>query len=59
MEATYRKLDMSKLRFRKHHTVSMEDALKDVTPMKWKDTVYTCEEKVFIDKQGIHYVQNR
>ena len=59
MEATYRKLNMSKLGQRTHKTVSTVDALKDVTPMEWKDTVYTGTEKVVIRKQGINYVQNR
>ena len=59
MEATYRKLNMSKLGQRTHKTASTFDALKDVTPMEWKDTVYAGTEKVAISKQGIKYVQNR
>lgn len=59
MEATYRKLNMSKLRQRTHKTVSTFDALKNVTPMQWKDSVYTGKEKVIVNKQGINYVQNR
>ena len=35
------------------------DALKDVTPMQWKDGIYTGKEKVIVNKQGISYVQNR
>lgn len=59
MEATYRKLNMSKLGQRTHKTVSTFDALKDVTPMQWKDGIYTGKEKVIVNKQGISYVQNR
>lgn len=59
MEATYRKLDMSKLGQRNRKTVSTFDALKDVTPIQWKDSVYTGKEKVIVSKQGISYVQNR
>lgn len=50
---------MSKLGQRTHKTVSTFDALKNVTPMQWKDSVYTGKEKVIVNKQGINYVQNR
>lgn len=59
METAYKKLNMTKLKFRKHRTISTYEALKDVTPIEWKDTVYTGEEKVIINRQGINYVQNR
>ena len=59
MEATYRKLNMSKLGQRTHKTVSTFDALKNVTPMQWKDSVYNGKEKVIVNKHGINYVQNR
>lgn len=56
METTYRNLNMSKLKNRSHKVVSTVDALKNVTPIEWKNTVYTTQEKVIIDKQGIRYV---
>ena len=55
MEEEYKRLDMSKLNM-SHKIISMEEALKDVTPMKFIDDVYNGTKKVKIDKQGIHYV---
>ena len=39
-----------------HKIISMEEALKDVTPMIFTEEVYNGTKRVKIDKQGIHYV---
>lgn len=52
----YRKLDTGKLKF--VGTLSMEEALKDIEPFEWDDSVYDGSKKVIIDKQGIHYIDS-
>ena len=59
MQNIYKKLDMSKLRSRKHTIVSTKQALSDVTPLELRSSVYDGSQKIQIDKQGIHYVSNR
>ena len=59
MQNTYKKLDMSKLRSRKHTIVPTKQALSDVTPLELRSSVYDGSQKIQIDKQGIHYVSNR
>lgn len=39
VENEYRKLDKSKLKNRKRTVISSEEALKDVTPINWRDEV--------------------
>lgn len=39
VENNYRKLDKSKLKNRKKTVMSSEQALKDVTPIDWRDEV--------------------
>ena len=56
MEMTYKKLNTSKLTQRNRKTVFTFNALKNATPMQWKDTVYNGTAKVIISKQGINYV---
>lgn len=55
MKNDYKRLDLSKLNM-SNKTISMEEALKDVTPMVFIEDVYNCRKKVKIDNQGIHYV---
>ncbi len=55
MSKGYRRLDLSKLNM-SHKIISMEETLKDVTPMVFDEEVYNGTKKVKIDKQGIHYV---
>ena len=59
MESTYTKLNMSKLTQRNRKMISTYEALKKVTPVQWKDTAYTGNERVVVSEQGINYVQNR
>ena len=54
----YRKLDMSKLKFREHSTISTEEALKDVTPIKWSQEVLDGKKKVFINRPVVDYENN-
>lgn len=49
----YKKLDMSKLKFREHSIISTEEALKDVTPIDWPEDVLNGDKKVIISKEGI------
>ena len=58
MRDGYKKLNLSKLN-RSHKTVSIQEALSQVTPIQFIDDVYCGAKKVQIDKQGIHYVPNR
>lgn len=51
MQNTYKKLDMSKLRSRKHTIVSTKQALSDVTPLELRSSVYDGSQKIQIDKQ--------
>lgn len=55
MENNYKRLDLSTLNM-SHKVISMEEALKDVTPMVFIEDVYNGSKKVKIDKQGIHHV---
>ena len=55
MQEGYKRFDLSKLNM-SHKIISMEEALKDVTPMVFNEEVYNGTKKVKIDKQGIHYV---
>ena len=55
MNKRYKRLDLSKLNM-SHKIISMEEALKDVTPMIFNEQVYNGTKKVKIDKRGIHYV---
>ena len=55
MQEGYKRLDLSKLNM-SHKIISMEEALKDITPMIFNEAVYNGTKKVKIDKQGIHYV---
>lgn len=50
MTATYRKLNLNKLKSRKHHVISSSTALKDVTPIKWSDEVLTGKKEIIISK---------
>lgn len=58
MREGYKKLNISKLN-RAHKTISTQEALKNVTPMKFIEDVYNGTKKVQIDNQGVHYVPNR
>ena len=49
----YKKLNMSKLKFREHSIMSTEEALKDVTPIDWPEDVLNGDKKVIISKEGI------
>lgn len=49
MEMVYKRLDMSKIKF--SGTLSMEEALKDVTPMEWDQEVLDGRKKVSITKE--------
>ena len=51
MQNTYKKLDMSKLRSRKHTIVPTKQALSDVTPLELRSSVYDGSQKIQIDKQ--------
>lgn len=53
MRDGYRKLNMSKLSNRKHKIISTNEALKDVSPIKWSNDVLDGMKKVQIDKRGI------
>ena len=53
MSNTYNHLDLSKLLFRKHTTISTLESLEDITPIQWSEGVLN-GEKVIIDKCGIH-----
>lgn len=55
MREGYKRLNISKLNI-SNKTISMEEALKDVTPMVFIEDVYNGRKKVKIDNQGIHYV---
>ena len=55
MREGYKRFDISKLNI-SNKTISMEEALKDVTPMVFIEDVYNGRKKVKIDNQGIHYV---
>ena len=59
MQNTYKKLDMSKLRSRKHTIISTKQALSNIAPLELSSTVYDSSQKIQIDKQGISYVPNR
>lgn len=59
MRDGYKKLDRSKLKSRKHTTLSMKEAISQISPMQWNEEVYNGTKKVLIDKQGIHYVPSR
>lgn len=48
MTATYRKLNLNKLKSRKHHVISYNAALKDVTPIKWSNEILTGKKKMQI-----------
>lgn len=58
MREGYKKLNISKLN-RTHKIISMQEALKDVTPMTFIEDVYNGTKKVQIDRQGVHYVSSR
>lgn len=47
---TYNKLDISKLKTRKHRIISSTEALKDVTPMEWSNDVVSGKKIVKITK---------
>lgn len=47
---SYRRLDMSKLKF-SDQPISMEESLKDITPMPWSDDILNGKKKVVISKQ--------
>ena len=49
----YKKLEMSKLKFREHSIISTEEALKDVIPIDWPEDVLNGDKKVIISKEGI------
>lgn len=49
----YRKLDLSKLKF--SGTLSMEEALKDVTPIDFSDDILSGKEKITIAKAEKDY----
>lgn len=59
MQNTYKKLDMSTLRSRKHTAISTKQALSNIAPLELSSTVYDGSQKIQIDKQGISYVPNR
>lgn len=46
--AEYRKLDKSKLANRKRRTLSTEEALKDISPIQWSESVLNGSKKVLI-----------
>ena len=48
--SNYRRLDMSKLKF-SDKTMSMEESLKDIIPIRWSDDVLNGKKKVIISKQ--------
>lgn len=45
-----RKLNKAKLADRKHTIMSTEEALKEVTPIEWKDDIIRGDNKVIINK---------
>lgn len=49
MQEEYKRLDLSKLNM-SHEIISMEEALKDITPMVFDEEVYNETKKVKIDK---------
>lgn len=53
MEMAYRRLDMSKIKF--SGTLSMEEVLKDVTPMEWSQGVLDGRKKISITKAEKDY----
>lgn len=44
----YKRLDLERLSKRKRTTVPMEDALKDVIPIKWSEEVRDGSKKIII-----------
>lgn len=48
----YRKLDFSKIDGRITGTISSEEALKDVSPIKWSEDVLSGKKKVVITKEN-------
>lgn len=55
----YKKLNMSKLKFREHSIISTEEALKDVTSIDWPEDVLNGDKKVVISKEGIIFQNNQ
>lgn len=47
---TYRHLDFSKLSGRKHHVITTEQSLKDVSRIEWSENVINGKKKVRITK---------
>lgn len=37
MKENYRKLDLEKIKNRKHRIISSKEALKDIIPFKWEN----------------------
>lgn len=47
-QATYKKLNMSKLSNRRNHIISSESALKDIIPIDWSEEVRVGKKKIKI-----------
>ena len=50
-EIKLRKLDMNKIRNKKHSFISSSEALADITPFEWSDDVLSGKKKVIISHQ--------
>ena len=48
----YKPLDLKKLKDKKHVATSTEDALKDITPIKWDDEVANGNKRVLLVSKG-------
>lgn len=56
MREGYKRLNKTKLSNRKHSTISTVEALKDIAPIQWSESILQGTSKVQIDKRGIQEV---
>ena len=56
MNNGYRRLDIEKLKNRKHTIASTKKSLQEITPIDWSADVCEGRKKVQMDKRGISLV---